>query len=144
AEVVGVRECADAAFDEGAELDIFCVKRLVHMIPFLIGDSISFAADVEPEEVIILERHHRLDDVVQTLQACTQQDLDPSPNGGIDIFELDADARDAIDKVHDADCSDFMPAVAIPDRQIEAQRCKSRAPRASPTTIAIPWTSPAC
>jgi len=34
AEVVGVRECADAAFDEGAELDIFCVKRLVHMIRY--------------------------------------------------------------------------------------------------------------
>jgi hypothetical protein len=51
AEVVGVGESADAAFDEGAELDIFCVKRLVPMIPFRIGDSISFVADVEPEEV---------------------------------------------------------------------------------------------
>src|SRR6266566_8057991 len=118
AEVVGVQECADAAFDQGAELDIFCVKGLVHMIPFSIGDSVSFVADVEPEEVIILERHHRLDDVVQTLQACGQWDLDPSPNGGVDIFEFDADTGDAIDNVHDADCSVFMRRRPAPWQQL--------------------------
>jgi hypothetical protein len=58
--------------------------------------------------VQILEGHHRLDDVVQTLQACGQRDLDPSPNGGSDIFEFDADASDAIGNGHAADCSDFM------------------------------------
>src|SRR6516225_9615300 len=88
AEVIGVRECAGTAFDQGAELDIFCVESITHVIPLLIGDSISSAADVEPEEVIILEWHHRLDDVVQTLQACGQWDLDPSPNRGISTFEF--------------------------------------------------------
>src|SRR5260370_126451 len=84
------------------------------MMPFAIGDSVSFVADVEPEEVIILERHHRLDDVVQTLQACGQWDLDPSPNGGVDIFEFDADAGDAIDKVHDADYSELLVLLKLP------------------------------
>src|SRR5437016_9895377 len=75
AEVVGVGECAEAVFNQIAELDILRVKGLVHMIPLSIRDSVSFVVDVEPEEVIILERHHRLDDVVQTLQACGQWDL---------------------------------------------------------------------
>ena len=47
AEVVGVRESADPAFDQGTELNIFCVKGLVHMIPFSIGYSVSSVADVE-------------------------------------------------------------------------------------------------
>ena len=71
----------------------------------------------EPEEVIILERHHRLDDVVQTLQACGQWDLDSSPNGGIDTVELDADTGDAIDNPHDADCSDFTRRRPVPRQQ---------------------------
>src|SRR5260221_485901 len=54
AEVVGVRKRADAAFDQVADPDIFCVKGLANMIPFRIGDPVSLVADVEPEEVIIL------------------------------------------------------------------------------------------
>src|SRR6266446_444293 len=88
------------------------------MMPFSIGDSVAFVADVEPEEVIVLEWHHRLDDVVQTLQACGQRDLDPSPNGGSDIFEFDADASDAIGNGHDADCSDFLRRRPFPWRQL--------------------------
>jgi hypothetical protein len=84
------------------------------MIPFRIGDSESFVADVEPEEVIILERHRRLDNVVQTLQACGQWDLDPSPNDWFNTVEFDAGAGDAIAKVHDADCSDFMRSRPAP------------------------------
>jgi hypothetical protein len=53
----------------------------------------------------ILKRHHRLDDVVQTLQACGQWDLDTPPNGGIDTVELDADAGDAVRAGHAGDCS---------------------------------------
>ena len=105
AEVVGVRESADPAFDQGIELDIFCVKGLVHMIPFSIGYSVSFVADVEQEKVTILKRHYRLNDVVQTLQACGQWDLDTPPNGGIDTVELDADAGDAVRAGHAGDCS---------------------------------------
>src|SRR3954453_24074387 len=42
AEVVGVRESADPTLDQGTEPDIFCIKGLVHMIPFSIGYSVSF------------------------------------------------------------------------------------------------------
>ncbi len=38
------------------------------MIPFRIGDSVSFVTDVEQEEVTIPERHHQLDDIVQMFQ----------------------------------------------------------------------------
>lgn len=75
------------------------------MIPFSIGYSVSFVADVEQEKVTILKRHYRLDDVVHTLQACGQWDLDTSPNGGIDTVELDADAGDAVRAGHAGDCS---------------------------------------
>jgi hypothetical protein len=37
---------------------------------------------------------------VQTLQACGQWDLDGSPNGGVDIFEFDADAGGSVDSGH--------------------------------------------
>jgi hypothetical protein len=43
----------------------------------------------------------------------------PSPNGGVDIFEFDADAGDAIDKVHDADCSELLVLLKLPHGGVE-------------------------
>ena len=68
------------------------------MIPFWIGNAIAFVADVELEEVIVLEQHHGLDNLVQPLQAGRQRYLDPTPDGWLDAFELDANASDAVHK----------------------------------------------
>jgi hypothetical protein len=62
---------------------------------------------------------------VQTLQACGQWDLDPSPNGGVDIFEFDADAGDAIDKVHDADYSELLVLLKLPHGGVELPNRRS-------------------
>ena len=78
--VIGVGECADIMLDQSAKLDVFCFEDRGSMIPFWIGNAIELVTDLEPEEVIIFEQHHRLDDLVQPLQARRQWDLDPAPD----------------------------------------------------------------
>ena len=54
----------DAAIDEGADTNITGGIGLTGEVPLGIGDGISFAAGIELEEMIVLEEHDGLDDVM--------------------------------------------------------------------------------
>lgn len=95
AEVVGVEKLADAAIDEGRELDVL---RRGHAAvrPHGIRNAVALVASLEVPEMIIFPAHRGLDNVVQHLQAGGDRDIDPAPDGGLDILEDDMDARDGL------------------------------------------------
>ena len=65
AEVIGIGEFLDAAINEGAELRGLGGERPVTQAILLwIRDGIALPIGVELKEMVVLERHHGLDDVV--------------------------------------------------------------------------------
>src|SRR5690606_32543149 len=107
AEVVGVGQLRDAAIDQRAEpYGLSRVGLVAGAIPFGIGDGVALSVGAELEQVIIVERHGRLDDVVQGLERCRQRHLGAPPDGWLPVIELDPDAGDAIGVAHAANLAD--------------------------------------
>src|SRR5690606_25278676 len=71
-----------------------------------IRDGVSLSVGSELEQVIVVEWHGRLDDVVQGLERCRQRHLGAPPDGGLPVIELDPDAGDAIGVAHAANLAD--------------------------------------
>src|SRR5690606_39233107 len=95
AEVIGIVEGCDAAIHQSAYTNIAGGIGLTAGVPFRVGNCVALAAGIELEEVIVLEWHDGLDDVVQPFQAGGDRDLDPAPDGWVDMIELDDNPGDA-------------------------------------------------
>ena len=61
------------------------------MVPFWIGNAVAFVADLEVEEVIIFEQHHRLDNLVQPYSVDYIADEDAARWTRINIWSGDFD-----------------------------------------------------
>lgn len=105
--VIGVVQGLDATLDKSADPNIACGVGLAAEVPFGIGNRISPATRIELEEMIIFEEHDGLDNVVKTLQACGDRDLDPAPDDWLDMIELDVNPCDAFIRDHDANAMGF-------------------------------------
>lgn len=96
AKIIGVGEVRDAAFDELCEAQIAGVAGWrVHVI-VVEADAVAGLADIEAEQVVVLKQHDGLDREVQRLEAVGEGQLDPSPDGRIDVVECDANPRDLV------------------------------------------------
>src|SRR3546814_4268872 len=68
-EIIGVGEAGNAALDELADAHIGGVAGADHEIIVVEADAIGGIADIEPEQVVVLEEHAGLDREVQGLEA---------------------------------------------------------------------------
>jgi hypothetical protein len=103
AEVVGVRQLHNVAIDERAEPHgLRAIGSVTQAFPFGIGDGVALSVNPELEKVTIIERHGRLDDIMQGLERCRQWHLDAPPYCGLPIIKLDFKAGYAVDIAHAA------------------------------------------
>src|SRR5690606_24502796 len=94
AKIIGVGEAGLSAGEDRAETDVAGVAHLV--TPVGIGIAIAAVADLELEEMIVLKQHGGLDDGVNCLESAGQGHLDPSPDGGLHIVELNPEPGNTI------------------------------------------------
>lgn len=96
-EIVGVEELGHAAIDQCAEayalglIDLAAPHRVLW-----IGFAIDPVADPEVIEVMVLPRHHRLDDFVQGAEVGGQADLELTPDAGLEMQQFDAKAGNPV------------------------------------------------
>lgn len=105
------------------------VGFVAQIIPFGIGDGVALSVGAELEQVIIVKRHGRLNDVVQGLERCRQRHLGAPPDGGLPVIELDPDAGDAMGVAHAASLADC--AFQFHGRRSGSRLCGVSAMRAS-------------
>src|SRR3546814_10181007 len=67
-----------------------------HEIIVVEADAIGGIADIEPEQVVVLEEHAGLDREVQGLEAIGGGKFDAAPEGGLQVFERDANPGDLV------------------------------------------------
>src|SRR3546814_15290616 len=60
------------------------------------ADAIGGIADVETEQMVVLEEHAGLDREVQGLEAVGDGKFDTAPDGGLHVFERDANPCDLV------------------------------------------------
>ncbi len=96
-EIIGVGEAGDAALDELADAHIGGVAGADHeSIVIVEADAIGRVADVETEQMVVLEEHAGLDREVQGLEAVGDGKFDAAPDGGLHVFERDANPDDLV------------------------------------------------
>jgi len=96
AKIIGVGEIRDATFEELCEAQIAGVAGWrVHVI-VVEADAVAGLADIEAEQMVVLEQHDGLDREVQRLETVGKRQLDPSPDGRFDVVECDANPRDLV------------------------------------------------
>ena len=93
--IVGIEQLADAAVEQGLELDILCRKQGV-VVPIGVGKTISLVVRFELPEVIIEPAHGALDDVVEHFEARIDRHVDPAPDERVGIGEHDVEAGDGL------------------------------------------------
>src|SRR3546814_7113964 len=89
-EIIGVGEAGNAALDELADAHMGGVAGADHEIIVVEADAIGGIADIEPEQVVVLEEHAGLDREVQGLEAIGGGKFEAAPEGGLQVFERDA------------------------------------------------------
>ena len=96
-EIIGVGKAGDAALDELADAHIGGVAGADHeSIVIVEADAIGRVADVEPEQMVVIEEHAGLDREVQGLEAVGDGKFDTASDGGLHVFERDANPGDLI------------------------------------------------
>jgi hypothetical protein len=78
----------------------------VQAVPFGIGDGVALSVGAELEQVIVVKRHGRLDNIVQGLERCRERYLDAPLDGRLPIIELDFDPGDTISVTHATNLAD--------------------------------------
>lgn len=76
AEVIGVFEGRDPTLDKRRDVDVASRKGFSLIEVFWIRHIVTPATSLELEQMIILEQHHRLNDIVEPLQAHREWNLD--------------------------------------------------------------------
>lgn len=96
-EIIGVGEASDAALDELVDAHTGSVAGADHeSIVIIEADAIGSIADVEAEQMIVFEEHAGLDREMQGLEAVGDGKFDTAPDGGLHVFERDANPGDLI------------------------------------------------
>src|SRR3546814_8587300 len=87
-EIIGVGEAGDAALDELADAHIGGIAGADHVsVTIIEADAIGGIADVETEQMVVLEEHAGLDREVQGLEAGGDGKFDTATDGGLNVVE---------------------------------------------------------
>jgi len=96
AKIIGIDKVGDAAPDELGEADVAGVAGWRVHVVVVEADAVARLADIEAEQMIVLEQHDGLDREVQRLEAVGERQFDATPDGRFDIVECDANPSDLV------------------------------------------------